>query len=355
MSKGPPIAVLEPAPTMMIAVQPEEGDGREKVYLHAGGQGFWVARMAAELGARPRVCAPVGGRSGALLPELMRLDGVEVVPVACHRSSAVWISTGRDGEPATVGETDPPPLDRHEVDELYNATLAAGLATGLAVLTGPPRPGILPVDVYRRLAADLSANGARVVADVAMEALEAALAGGIDVLKVSDEDLLQAGRLRERSLEGVLEAVADLRALGAGAVVVSRAADPVVVDTGGEVLEIVPPTLEELNQRGAGDAMTGALAAGLARGMPLRDAVPLAVAAGTLNVTRQGLGTGQRRAIEELASVVRLRRLAPVGPAGAPAAPEPRGSRPHQGSGRSSSASSRPYRARTRSNSDRSA
>lgn len=296
---------------MMIAVQPEEGGGRDKVYLHGGGQGFWVARMAAELGALPRLCAPVGGRSGALLPELMRLDGVEVVPVPCHRSSAVWISTGRDGEPATVGETNPPPLDRHEVDGLYSATLAAGLAAGIAVLTGPPR-SVLPVDVYRRLAADLSANGARVVADVAMEALEPALAGGIDVLKVSDEDLLQTGRLRHRSLDAVLEAVADLRARGARAVVVSRAADPVVVGGGGEALEVVPPTLEELNWRGAGDAMTGALAAGLARGMPLRDAVPLAVAAGTLNVTRRGLGTGQRRAIEELAKVVRCRRLDPV-------------------------------------------
>jgi 1-phosphofructokinase len=67
--------------------------------------------------------------------------------------------------------------------------------------------------------------------------------------------------------------------------------------------------------------MTGALAAGLARGMPLREAVRLAVAAGTLNVTRRGLGTGQRRAIEELAWVVRLRRVDPVaagpGPGGA--------------------------------------
>ncbi len=183
--------------------------------------------------------------------------------------------------------------------------------------------GHLPEDLYRRLARDLSANETRVVADVAMEALEPTLAGGIDVLKVSDEDLIQAGRLRARALEGVLEAIADLRALGARAVVISRAADPVVVDTGGEVLEVVSPTLEELNRRGAGDAMTGALAAGLARGLQLRDAVPLEVAAGTLNVTRRGLGTGQRRAIEELA------------------APEPRG-RPHQGSGRSSSASSRP-------------
>lgn len=207
------------------------------------------------------------------------------------------------------------------MDGLYSATLAAGLAAGTAVLTGPPRLGILPVDVYRRLARDLSANGAGVIADVGMEALEPTLAGGIDVLKVSDEDLIQAGRFRERALEGVLEAIADLRALGARAVVVSRAADPVVVDTGARCSRSSRPPSRSSTDAGRADAMTGALAAGLARGMPLREAVPLAVAAGTLNVTRRGLGTGQRRAIEELAGVVRLRRVDPVaagqGPGGA--------------------------------------
>ena len=239
----------------------------------------------------------------------MRLDGVEVEPVPCHRSCAVWVSTGREGERATIAETDPPPLDRHEVDALYSVMLAAGLLAGVAVLTGPSDPGLLPAESYRRLASDLSANGARVVADVAMSALEPVLEGGVDVLKVSHEDLVESGWMREDSRDGAVAAIAALRAAGARAVVVSRAADPALADTGDELLEIVPPQLGELNRRGAGDAMTGALAAGVARAEPLPDALRLAAAAGTLNVTRRGLGTGQRRAIEELAGLVRLRRL----------------------------------------------
>lgn len=55
--------------------------------------------------------------------------------------------------------------------------------------------------------------------------------------------------------------------------------------------------------------MTGALAAGLAGGRPLEAALRLAVAAGSLNVTRRGLGTGERGAIESLAPTLRVERI----------------------------------------------
>ena len=265
--------------------------------------------MAAELGSRLRLCAPLGGRSGNLICELMEMDGVEVAPVACGRPSAVWISTGQDGDRATVAETRPPPLDRHEVDRLYSAMVAAGLNACVAVLTGLSDRRIMPVEVYRRLAGDLSDNGARVIADVSTEVLEPALAGGIDVLKISHEDLIAAGWARDGTRRGVLAAIAALRAAGARAVLVSRAAEPAIAHTGGELLEIVPPHLEALKPRGAGDAMTGALAAGLAGGLPLEAALRLAVAAGSLSVTRRGLGTGERQAIESLAPTLRVLRL----------------------------------------------
>jgi 1-phosphofructokinase len=305
---GRSVAVLEPGPLLMVAVQ-EAPSGRPEVHLHAGGQGFWVARMAAEMGGEPVLCAPMGGRPGRLLPLLMEMDGVRVEAVECHRPSGVWISTGRDGDAASVAHARPPSLDRDEVDRLYNVTIAAGLNAGVAVLTGLSDAGVMPVEVYRRLAADLSANGATVVADVSAEALDSVLEGGVGVLKISHEGLIKAGRARDGSREAAAEAIEGLRRDGAAAVIVSRAADPAVAHTGTRLMEIVPPRLEALNPRGAGDAMTGAIAAGLARGMSIEDALRLGVAAGALNVTRRGLGSGERRAVEGLARTVRLAPL----------------------------------------------
>ena len=43
------------------------GTDRPEVHLHAGGQGFWVARLAATLGAEVRLCCALGGEPGRVL------------------------------------------------------------------------------------------------------------------------------------------------------------------------------------------------------------------------------------------------------------------------------------------------
>ena len=70
------------------------------------------------------------------------------------------------------------------------------------------------------------------------------------------------------------------------------------------------PTFETLDQRGTGDSMFAATGVGLARGMSMIDALRLGMAAGALNATRRGLGSGTRDEIERLAAHVRSRRRA---------------------------------------------
>jgi 1-phosphofructokinase len=234
------------------------------------------------------------------------MDGVAVEAVPCHRSTAVWVSTGSDGDPADVAQTPPPPLDRHEVDRLVNAMLAAGLDAGVAVLTGLSDGALMPAVVYRRLASDLTANGVTVVADVSVAVLRSVLEGGVSLLKISQEQLIEAGLARDGSLEAAAAAVRALSRAGAGAVLVSRAGEPAVACLGGRLVGIAPPRFAAVNPRGAGDTMTGTLAAGLARGLIVDDAVRHAVAAGALNVTRRGLGSGDRRAVERLARTIAL-------------------------------------------------
>lgn len=74
--------------------------------------------------------------------------------------------------------------------------------------------------------------------------------------------------------------------------------------TDGRLVRVVGPRLEPVETRGAGDSLTAGVAAGLARGLPLLDAVAIGAAAGALNVTRRGLGTGVREQIEQLTELV---------------------------------------------------
>ena len=91
----------------------------------------------------------------------------------------------------------------------------------------------------------------------------------------------------------------------------SRASAPALLIEGGAVaaeVELVGPVFEALDHRGTGDSMFAATGVGLARGMSTTDALRLGMAAGALNATRRGLGTGTREEIERLASHVTVRR-----------------------------------------------
>ena len=73
------------------------------------------------------------------------------------------------------------------------------------------------------------------------------------------------------------------------------------------LIEVRGPQFEELDYHGAGDCMFAGLGVALANGLATTDALRLATAAGALNVTRHGLGSGTRTEIERLAQFVDVR------------------------------------------------
>jgi len=85
----------------------------------------------------------------------------------------------------------------------------------------------------------------------------------------------------------------------------------VLDDPGGRYLELTGPRVETLEPRGTGDSMFAALGASLAGGQELDAALRLAMAAGCLNATRHGLGTGARAQIEQLSHHIEIAELNP--------------------------------------------
>lgn len=306
------VVVFAPAPLLTITI--EAGRFGGEVHVHAGGQGVWQARMVAALGAPVTICATFGGETGRVAKALLLDEGFDVVAIDRADDAAAYVHDRRDGERSPVVETDDPPLSRHELDELYAATLREAMGAAVVLLSGPAGDEVLPADTYRRLAADLGAFDCLVMVDLAGERLDHALQGGVDIVKVSHEELLDDGRLGvdaghadagRADESAIVEAMHRLRSEGAGAVIVSRESEGVLALIDGAVVRATAPDMEVVDTKGAGDSLTAAIAATLAReGVDLRRAVAVGAAAGALNVTRHGLGTGDEGAILALAQHV---------------------------------------------------
>lgn len=300
--------VFAPAPLLTVTIE-QQGDVPE-LHLHPGGQGVWQTRMIAALGVPVTMCVGLGGEVGDAVRKLLDDEDVTVRMVRRESGTGWYVHDRRDGERTEIAEHPGAPMVRHDIDELYTVTLTEGLRAPVSVLSGPADPQVVDPDIYRRLAADLSANGGTVVADLSGPYLEAVLDGGVSVLKVSHEELLDDGLAKDDSVEALRDAGRRCQERGARTVLISRAGEPALaLPEDGEPLLVHAPPLEPADHRGAGDSMTAGVAAVLARGGDMREALHVGAAAGALNVTRHGLGTGRAEAVRELAGRVRLTPL----------------------------------------------
>ncbi|MGZ4176391.1 MAG: PfkB family carbohydrate kinase [Solirubrobacteraceae bacterium] len=307
MTELPRVTVFGPDPVLSVTV--ERRGTEDDIHLHPGGQGVWVMRAAAELGASPVLCCLAGGETGALLAPLLHALAGEAQITQTAGSSGSYVIDRRSGARELVALANRPAPARHEIDDLVSAACAAALQSAALVICNPFPPEDFPDDAWETLAGNLHGAGIPVVVDLSSPRLDHVLRASPDVVKLNDWELAEYVGDAVDGERG-LAAMRRLRRAGAGAVVVTRGGEPIrVLEGNAEAYEVVPPRFTQGFREGCGDTMTGALAACLARGMPLRDALVPAAAAGAANFLRHGLGTGRRSVVESLAGRVTIRPI----------------------------------------------
>ena len=287
---GEHVAVFAAGTTLTVTIE-ADSSGNDDVHFHAGGQGLWIARAAAILGARTVLCTPVGGEPGRVLDALIEREAVTLAAVPVARVNPAYVDDRRSGRRERVAANAPGPLTRHEIDDLFSVVLTHALRSGLLVVTGRPHVQSIPPSFYERLGADTRAAGVRVVGDLHGEELDAFLdRGRIDLLKISDEDLAEDGHgyLPDAAAFGLLH---DLLDRDIGDVVLSRGERSALAVLGGVAMTATTPEVAAADHRGSGDAMTGAFAVGLRRGLRNARLLAFGCGAGAASATRHGLAT----------------------------------------------------------------
>ena len=172
-----------------------------------------------------------------------------------------------------------------QVDEALALQVAGSLGSGSVLLVQQETP-LGATAAAMRAARD---RGTTVILDPAPTREEATfLLPLADVVTPNEHEASDLAGRPVHDADSASEAARALRERGAGAAIVTLAAQGVWVEAAG-ISELVPSfEVKPLATVGAGDAFNGGLAAGLALGLDLLEAARIGVATGALCVTRPG-------------------------------------------------------------------
>jgi ribokinase len=249
--------------------------------LFPGGKGANQVVAAARLGAEASMLGRVGEDAfGAELVENLRNNGVDTTRVESLSRSptgSAFVTVTPDGENAIIVS---PGANRGFGPREVEA--AARDIRKASVLVAQLEVNVEAVDSAARLAEE---SGARFLLNLAPpREVPNTLLRLSDPLVVNEHEaafLLGDEQTSDEAARGLLD-------LGPASVVVTLGAEGAVLAAEGITQRFPAPEVEVVDTTGAGDAFVGALAAKLAKGTTLEDAVPFAVFTGAVAVRREG-------------------------------------------------------------------
>ena len=267
---------------------------------------FVGAVGADDMGSEARAALAVEGIDLSGLAVTARPTGVALIVVDPRGENLIAVAAGANGEvnrqhvESALEKLAPGPRDvvlvsREIPPDGVRAALEIGRDAGSITILNPA-----PAD-------DLDGSTLAMADILTPNETELALLVGGGPAGAGPEStarLLLAGRVPDVGVPGasVGRELRDGGGTGGRAVVVTRGASgALVVRTDGATLEVPAPAVTPLDTTGAGDTFTGALAADLANGLDLAEAVRRAVAAASLSTTRHGARGGMptRAELEE--------------------------------------------------------
>jgi 6-phosphofructokinase 2 len=264
-----------------------------------------VARTIRRLGGDALAIYAVGGLTGATYRELLEAEGVPslAVPVA-----------GMTRESFTVDETDSGEQFRFVLQgpELSEAEWQGCLATlegaiapgGYVVASGSLPPGV-PADFYARVARLAHQHDARSIVDASGEALDAALAEGVYLVKPSRRELSELVGRELNTEKSEVDAASELVARGSAELVaLTLGKAGAVLASASGVIRLPVPKVRVQSVVGAGDGFLGAFVWRLSQGRDPESAFRSAVAAGSATAAKLATDMCTLAEVEALETVL---------------------------------------------------
>jgi ribokinase len=263
---------------------PGETIGGAAFDLLPGGKGANQAVAAARCGALVSLVARVGDDAlGSERLAQLAAEGIDTSAVGRttrSRTGAAFITVTPDGENTIV--VAPGANDELGADDVEaSAALIGACALLVAQLE-------ISLDTVQR-ATELAAAETTVLLNVApYRPLPASVLSRVDVLVANELEAASLCGVAVAGVDDALQAARRIAGMGPRSVVVTLGASGAVLASPEGELHVPAPRVEVLDTTGAGDALVGALAARLASGEQIAEALAVGVAVGSATTERLG-------------------------------------------------------------------
>ena len=267
--------------------------------IEAGGGGINVSKGLKELGSPSLAVFFAGGRNGNHFHDLLKQEKIECHPIPIDeetRESLVIIDRSSKKEFRIV-------VEGPQIDELHFQKLIELLHTikpEYMVASGSVPKG-LPTDVYAKLAKEAKLLQSKFILDTSGEALKAALAAGIYLIKPNLKELSNlVGVETLQKNEAVNAALEIINKYNCAVVVVSMSAEGAALVTKDMQHFIPSPEVERNSTVGAGDSMVSGMVWALQQNKSLLEMACWGVACGTAATMNAGTKLFIKQDVEKL-------------------------------------------------------
>lgn len=263
----------------------------ERYSCVAGGKGCNVSKAVKTMGGDTRALVVVGGHTGRHVVEMMEQDeGVECLPVWVDSSTRTITTVLEEKTQRQTSFFEPGSrVTEAEGVRIVEAFRSAVSDVAVVTLSGTVSDSAIAW-LYSKLIPIAREVGAKVILDShGPEFIE-----GINLTPyMIKPNLQEAEEALGRTISDEAaqwEAIASFHKRGIEQVVLSLGKDGALVSRGDTKLRVIPPTIDEVNAVGSGDAFVAGFALGLAEDRGLEETARLACAMGAANASSWDIG-----------------------------------------------------------------
>ena len=275
--------------------------------IYPGGSGVHAALVASQLGVPAvRVVAPMGGHTGRHWRSELEKHGILVttVDISGETRTNVSIVDTEHGAQVEMIEAGPG-LTEANVQALTLAALT-WVQRGTVVIVGGSLPPGFEASAIGSLLAEVHERGGTAICDVAGAALEQALEQQADWIKVNAFEFATGAGVAANDPEAIWRELNHLTVPRSHVVVSLGRWGTLIKTPDRHIVYLEPLAGKAFNPIGSGDAMVGAIAAGVLRGLNPAHIMVEAVAAATDNMAYIEAGRVSPHSVDVLAKRVKV-------------------------------------------------